>query len=257
MDIYQHFRKEEQAFIDQVLAWKEEVEQTYQRKLTDFLDPREQYILSSVIGNHPDMNLQFFGGYEESERKRAILAPFYEEIYKEDFGIALVQSQFARKFIQINHRDVLGALMSLGMKRKKLGDIMIVEDTIQALTDEELISFLEIHLTGIKKARLQFKSVPLKFIQSSSEKWHTQEGTVSSLRLDTVLKEIYNQSRNKTSEWIQKGYVKVNYRVVENPAFQMEEGDIISVRKKGRSKLIEISGQTKKDKWRIITGILK
>ncbi|QHS22183.1 RNA-binding protein [Virgibacillus sp. MSP4-1] len=257
MDIYQHFRKEEQAFIDQALAWREEVEQTYQRKLTDFLDPREQIILSSVIGNHPDMNLHFFGGDDQTERKRAILAPFYEEIHNEDFDIVVLQSKFARKFVEITHRDVLGALMSLGIKRKKAGDLMVVDDTVQIVADKELATFLELHLTGIKKTRLQFTSVPLDEMKPSPEQWQKKEGTVSSLRLDTVMKEIYNLSRNKTSEWIQKGYVKVNHRVVENPAFQMEEGDMISVRKKGRSKLIQISGQTKKEKWRILTGVLK
>ncbi|MER3115534.1 RNA-binding protein, partial [Bacillus altitudinis] len=49
-DIYQHFRKDERAFIDQALEWKRIVQEQYRMKLTDFLDPREQVILSAVTG---------------------------------------------------------------------------------------------------------------------------------------------------------------------------------------------------------------
>src|SRR5690625_7764586 len=78
MSIYQHFRPEEQPFVDLVLGWKDDVETQYKTVLTDFLDPREQLIFESVIGKQSDLNLTFFGGYDKAERKRAILAPFYE-----------------------------------------------------------------------------------------------------------------------------------------------------------------------------------
>ena len=48
-DIYQHFRKDEQPFVDQVLGWKKIALDQYRMKLTDFLDPREQFITQSVI----------------------------------------------------------------------------------------------------------------------------------------------------------------------------------------------------------------
>ena len=59
MYIYQHFRPEEREFIDQVLNWKEYVEQTYTPKLTDFLDPREQQILKMIIGEHGEVSMNF------------------------------------------------------------------------------------------------------------------------------------------------------------------------------------------------------
>src|SRR5690625_6844211 len=81
MGIYQHFRKEEHPFIDQVLSWKEDVERTYRYRLTDFLDPREQQIIESIIGtNNEELQLVSYGGGKYSERKRVIIAPFYEEI---------------------------------------------------------------------------------------------------------------------------------------------------------------------------------
>ena len=73
MSIYQHFRPEEREFIDQVLNWKEYVENNYAPKLTDFLDPREQQIVKIIIGQHMGIKWQFFGGTEFTERKRAFL----------------------------------------------------------------------------------------------------------------------------------------------------------------------------------------
>jgi RNA-binding protein YlmH len=48
--------------------------------------------------------------------------------------------------------------------------------------------------------------------------------------------------------------VKVNWTLIENPSFECKEGDIISVRGHGRSKIMGIEGKTKKEKWRIIAG---
>lgn len=227
MDIYQHFREEEKSFIDQVLSWKEEVEQSYIPKLTDFLDPREQHIFQSIVGQHSDFKLHFFGGGEQTERKRGILAPYYENLTEDDFHIGLLEASYPNKFVQITHRDVLGSLMSLGIKRKKLGDIIIHNDRIQILCDQEISTFLRFHLTGIRKAKVEFCEKELRDFRPSQEEWIIISGTVSSLRLDAVISEIYQVSRQKAIDWIKKGAVKVNFRIVENPAFQVEEGDLV------------------------------
>src|SRR5699024_4347172 len=126
MGIYQHYRVEEHPFIDQVISWKEIVEKTHQAKITDFLDPREQQIVSSLIGStNEEIQLSFHGAGQHTERKRAIIAPFYEAVTIESFQLSLLQATFHRKFISLEHRDVLGAFTSLGLTRDKLGDIFI------------------------------------------------------------------------------------------------------------------------------------
>lgn len=51
MSIYEHFRPDEEVFVDKVLEWKQAAEEYHQVKLTDFLDPRQQQIATMVIGN--------------------------------------------------------------------------------------------------------------------------------------------------------------------------------------------------------------
>ncbi|MGM8211824.1 RNA-binding protein [Virgibacillus sp. W0430] len=258
MSIYQHFRADEHSFIDKVLSWKETVEQTYCSHLTDFLDPREQHILKSIVGTaNADVQFAFFGGTGDTERKRSVIAPFYEEITSTDYQLALLQATYQRKFNEITHRHVLGAFLSLGIDRKKLGDIIVTEDRIQIVVAAEIATYVVAHLTRIKNASIQLKQIAFSNQLEMKPEWDESIKTVASLRLDVVLKEIYRLSRKSAVQYIQKKAVKVNYKVVEDSAFQLMEGDLLSVRGKGRSKLKQIHGQTKKEKLRITTAILK
>ncbi|WP_226578544.1 RNA-binding protein [Halobacillus litoralis] len=256
MDIYQHFRKEERPFIDQVLSWREDVTFKYQRKLSDFLNPREQMIVNAVMGNTSDLVYGMEGGAETSERKRAIIAPEYEMIEKDDYQITLLEASYPDKFVTLEHRDVLGAFMSLGIRREKVGDLVVQDGTIQMTVASEISDYIKMNLTGIKKSTIDFQEKPLTDLMESREKWITRETTVSSLRLDVIVKEIYGMSRKKASMFIEGGHVKVNFRTVEDTSFSLEPGDLISLRGKGRSRLDEVTGQTKKEKYKIMTAKL-
>ncbi|WP_210363748.1 RNA-binding protein [Bacillus sp. REN3] len=254
MNLYQHFRPEEREFIDQVINWKEYVEQNYAPKLTDFLDPREQQILATVIGKHAEVKWELFGGASGTERKRAFLFPEYLEAEKEDFQIKLFGIEYAKKFVTIEHRQVLGSLMSLGLKRGKYGDILIDGDTVQFFAAAEVAGYIGLQLESIGRAAISLKELPLEQAVPIKEKWTEMTATVSSLRLDTVMASFYNLSRQKSQLLIQHGHVKVNWTTVENPAFECGEGDILSVRGHGRAKIAAIEGKTKKDKYRVIAG---
>ncbi|MGM8364209.1 RNA-binding protein [Virgibacillus sp. W0181] len=258
MSIYQHFRADEHAFIDKVISWKEAVEQSYRVHLTDFLDPREQQIVTSIVGTvNEEIQLALFGGVKDTERKRVIIAPFYEEVKESDFQLVLLQADYQRKFNVLTHRDIMGAFLSLGIDRKKLGDIVVDDGIIQIIAAEEIAPFVLMNLTRIKNATIQLEQTSLSNRLEKKLEWKESIQTVSSMRLDVVIKEIYRISRKNAVEFIQKKAVKVNYKQVEDCAFQFMEGDLISVRGKGRSKLIKVHGQTKKEKWRITTAVLK
>ncbi|MGN8645088.1 RNA-binding protein [Gracilibacillus sp. HCP3S3_G5_1] len=251
MDLYQHFRKEEYPFIDQVLSWRDEVTTRYERKISDFLHPREQKIVEMIIGNNEELQLSFFGGWEFAERKRAVLAPFYEQINETSFEVELLQTKFPQKFVSIEHRDVLGAFLSAGIKRKKMGDIVIKNDIIQILVASDITKYLITNVTSIKKAGVSFESIAMSERLPSQDKWQSRIATCASLRLDVIIKEIYQISRQQALNVIKKGLVKVNFQTIDQPSFQLEEEDLISIRGKGRSRIIALQGRTKKDKIRI------
>lgn len=258
MGVYQHFREEEHPFIDQVYSWLELVQRTYESRLTDFLDPREQKIVQSIVGhNNSDFQLQFFGGAKQSERRRAIIAPFYEQITEECFELVLLEGAYHEKFMSLNHGDVMGAFLSLGIDRSKLGDIIVSDGIFQLITDETIVPYLLTNFVSVKRANVKLHQKPLSELQESTEEWRFFEKVVPSLRLDAVLRSLFNISRKQATLLIERGHVKVNFKVVDQLAYPLNEGDLMSVRGKGRGKFIEILGRTRKDNLKIKTALLK
>src|SRR5699024_11567230 len=86
-----------------------------------------------------------------------------------------------------------------------------------------------------------FKEKPLATLQEKQHDWDEKMTTVASLRLDAVLKSIYNMSRKDVASVIAAEHVKVNFKVIDDDKFILQEGDMLSVREKGRSKLVRIN----------------
>jgi RNA-binding protein YlmH len=256
--LIQHFRKEEQIFIERVVGWQREVEDRFAPKLTDFLDPRERFIVSSIIGQNQDLSIMTEGAFEEAERQRLYISPSYFTPVKDDFQITIFSIHYPSKFVSLKHPDVLGALLSIGIGRNKFGDIHIENETIQFAVAQEVKDYVITNLTSIGKAKVRLDVVedPEQFIKSQDE-WIEKSFTVSSMRLDVILATVLNISRQKSQMLIQAGKVKVNWTVREQTSFDVQEGDVISARGFGRLKVIMTEGRTKKDKIRLQVGRLE
>lgn len=255
--ILQHFRKEEQPFIEMVTDWAREVEDLYSPKLTDFLDPRQRFIVESVVKGS-GMLVSEDGGFDGAERKRMLIYPDYYEPTHEDFQIVVFDVRYASKFLTLEHPAVLGALMGLGLDRAKFGDIRLKDGDVQLASVMELSTYLTANFTSAGKAKLSLTEMPDREEWIALEEvWIEETQIISSLRLDTVVAALLNIARQKSGTYIHGGKVKVNWRVVEQPSFELNESDILSVRGHGRYKVVGIEGRTKKDKIRLVTGKLE
>ncbi|MFD2704878.1 YlmH family RNA-binding protein [Salibacterium lacus] len=254
MPVLEHFRKEEHPFVEQALEWKNTVETMYQRRLTGFLNPREQDILASIVGRDEVVYLSFWGGQEHCERKRALLYPFYEEITEDDFDIQLFQITYPQKFVTLTHPDVLGSLTGLGLKREKYGDIVKGDGIFHFTAAADISLYIEMNLEQVGKASVRTEILPLSEMLPLEDHWEEVHTTVSSLRLDVMVAGMYQLSRSKALPFIEKGRVKVNWRTEDKPSFTLEPGDYVSVRGKGRRKFIGSAGETKKQRVRITYG---
>ena len=217
--------------------------------MTSFLDPRGQYILGVIVGSFEDMKVSYFGG-QSAERKRAIIAPSYFEPTEGDFEEVLIQINYPEKFVSIQHQHVLGTLMSLGIEREQVGDIL-VGDTIQFVLTKQLESYIMMELTKIKGATVKLDSIPFKDMIQSKENWNIHHSTVSALRLDVVLKEMIRKSRSIAKQLIEKKRVKVNHTLIDSPDFQLQNNDLLSIQGFGRARIVDIGGKTKKEKVHI------
>lgn len=256
--ILQHFREDEQPFVIQAKEWIADVALRYTPKLTAFLDPRQIAIITSLVGHNGDVKIQTSGGFIEAERQRVLLYPDYFEPEKNDFELVVYELRYPAKFLQLKHGDVLGALMATGLDRGKFGDIRIDGEKIQFVIQKEFASFIMVNLESIHKAKVHLMKVTEEaHYLLPQDQWTEQYDTVSSLRLDTVIASVYKISRQKASQLIQAGKVKVNHQQQEQGTMELEEQDLISIRGFGRSMIRSIEGRTKKDKIRIVFGKLE
>lgn len=252
--LFQHFRKDEQQFIEQVTGWIIDVENQYSPKLTDFLNPRERFIVKAVLGSS-DIEMASSGLFEDAERQRVLLYPSYYEPQEEDFAITVFELKYPVKFVTLRHPDILGSLMSVGLDRSKFGDIRIAGEQIQFAVANEVSLYLQTNFTSAAKVKVHLtEAVDLV---SAVEEWIEESYTVSSMRLDTVMSSVYNISRQKAAALINGGKVKVNWTLQEQPSFELHESDLISSRGLGRVNIIMIEGRTKKDKIRLQIGRLE
>ncbi|HZW68523.1 MAG TPA: YlmH/Sll1252 family protein [Pseudogracilibacillus sp.] len=257
MPIYQHFRKNEHPFVDRAIDWMNNVRDQYTVYVTDFLNPREREIVTSVIGlNNEEVKFSFFGGVDDAERERAVIAPYFVDIDEADFELIGLEATYAQKFVTLEHPDVLGAFTSLGIDRKMIGDIFVHDGRIQLITTEEFKHYVMQELTEIKRTKVSFKEVALQDIEKDEQNWQRKHHTVSSMRLDVVVKAVYQLSRKNATKLIESERVSLNYALESNPATLLGPGDLLSVRGYGRCKLIADEGRTRKDKHRLIAARL-
>lgn len=255
-DVYQHFRKEEQPFIDNINDWVAQVENQYTPYLTNFLDPRQQFILEAIVGQNSDIRLHYFGGYEAAERKRAFLSPPYFEPSQDEYEIGLCEIRYPIRFAQLSHGKILGTLLSSGLKRELFGDIISDGERWQFFVERSLIDFIQSQVDRVGKAKVTIEEQDYTEILLPKDSWTIQTETVSSMRLDTVIAAVFNLSRQRAKEAIQAQKVKVNWTVMDRPDFELGILDVVSVRKRGRLQVKNILGMSKKGKIRLELGVL-
>lgn len=255
MDIHAHFHPDERYFVDKAWDWVLRATERNVVKTTDFLDPRQAFILQSLINRQPDTALFLFGGYAEAERKRAIIGPEYIHPLEEQFEIALLSvSSDDPHFASLDHGDFLGALLGLGIKREKIGDIQVFARFCHCLVATEISSYIDLQLRQVHRVHVQTEVLPLDRLQFSPTAFEEMNFTVASLRLDAVVSDVYRLSRAKVMDPIRAGRCRVNWKPEEDPSKQLKKGDIVSFQGFGRFKVLEAEGLTKKGRIHVKIG---
>jgi RNA-binding protein YlmH len=255
MGLYDHFRKEELPFVERSLEILGQVERTHIVRLTDFLDPRQFAILRSLTSQVRDVKVEGNGGYPEAERVRALVFPEYITPAAEDFGLALVEIKGDQRFVKLQHRDVMGALLHIGLKREKFGDILLDELGCQTVIAKEIVEFARSQVTQIHRIPVELVSVPWTQLRPPVRNLAEKSITVASPRLDAVLGEVYHLSRAKALVPIRGGKVKVNWKVVDDPSHLVQAGDVLSLAGMGRCKVLDVSGTTRSGRIRLTVGV--
>lgn len=244
--MFEHFKGEE-VFVKKVLDYLDQVQYKQRLILTQFLDPYHQSIVKSVIGHQDEVQVLENGGFIHSESQRMIIAPYFYEIEKEDFEIVVCKIIYAKNFEKLTHRDILGALMSIGIKRELFGDIVEKDKDFYLAVDRHIYEYLKDHLSMIKRSKVKFVEWDEE-IEVKND-YLVKSFIVSSFRLDKIISSFYKISRQKAAEFIRAGHVKVDHKPVEQINYLCNNKDIISFKKHGRVMFVDCNKQTRSDNY--------
>ncbi|MBE5810974.1 MAG: hypothetical protein E7318_08590 [Clostridiales bacterium] len=188
--------------------------------------------------------VSFDGGWPDAEREQVCFHPAWAEA---EFTAVWVEIRWAAKFAHVEHRDLLGSLMALGMDRSFFGDLIAQEDRAYLCCLPEIAARLPVEWD-------KAGNVPIK-VQLLEEapaieppKGEFLRDTVASLRLDCVLSAGMKTSRSRAAEMIRMGAVAVDHMPEERTDRVLNAGQLLSIRGFGRIRLSEVGSPTRKDR---------
>ena len=211
---------------------------------TAFLTPAEQYALRT-FRPRADCTVVFSGGVGGAERACAFFLPDWMEEAMFDPAETIRCVRVTAHFGAPGHRDYLGALLGMGVKREWIGDILVDGSTAHVLC----IKTVEPHLLTIEKVGrcgVKTAAVPLSAVPAPERKVRPVSFTVQSPRLDAVLAGLFHLSRTQAAERIRTGDASLNYAECLRPDAEIRPGDIVSLRGCGKAEIKDLGGQSRK-----------
>ena len=211
-----------------------------------FLNAEEQAVLQSMHLGGGGVQVVLTGGFEDAERRIACFLPEYLSEPPEDLLCCLRISPAAPKFAEsLSHRDYLGALMNLGMEREMLGDLAVDPEgawlvMLPELADTVLEGLSQVRRTAVRVRREELSSL------RQVRRTETDSVNTASLRVDALLSAVFGVSRGTAKELVQAGKVFLNSAELTDSSRLLKEGEILSVRGKGRFRFLGESRSTRK-----------
>ena len=230
--------------------FSELAERAYARGMypfTDLLSTTEQQYFYGAKRELSYAGVWIWGGYEGAERQ---MIRFGSGDYEEAFPIVCLKiSPSSTKFSEeLTHRDYLGALLNLGIERSTLGDIVPFSGGTYLYCAERISPFIEEQLTRVRRTEVKcFRAETAEFERKERE---SETCFLSSLRADCAVAAAFRLSRGEAEKYFEAERVFINGRLCPRSSKELNEGDRVTVRGKGRFFLAEISGESRKGRLR-------
>lgn len=223
---------------------------------TDFLNQREKSIIQKKLNLE---NYFFYGVSDNSDREIIVFYPekLNKELARKNLSsvISIIRIDLPNDLKgEYEHRNYLSALMKIGMTREKIGDIIVdnngADIVVFNMNKTYIIQALQ-QLTRFKKALIY--DVNMENIKNKEEKFEEKNIIVSSMRIDNIVSELSNCSRNKSEELIKEERVYINYELVLKSSKTVNINDIITIRGKGKFIIDELVRNTRNERLVIKT----
>ncbi len=260
----------------------------------DFMSLEQQSMLSGFIRTHKRDGAYLYGGYPDAERKMVVFLPDYmvdeirawllevkspdanetansnkadkpltdEELcqwfsaHPDECPLQILDCEIpAHEKAELSHRDYLGALMGEGIKREKVGDILVRSQAnqgesksggAQIIVMNDMADYLLENYRQVGRATLNTKLAPISELSLGEIRTKDENVNVASPRLDNIVAEVFHMSRKLAQEAISHGIVFVDGIQMNKPDFTMKGGEKLVLRGKGKIIYHGIVGQSRK-----------
>ncbi|WP_316632002.1 YlmH/Sll1252 family protein [uncultured Ruminococcus sp.] len=207
-----------------------------------FLNEHESLYVRQHLPKSADIT--FFGGYPEAVR--LMMGASADE---DSFPITALEFCY-REQDDLRHRDFLGSLMAMGIRRDTLGDILTGKGRTVIFVRDDIVPFLlsdvdKIGRVGVKVGYADVDDLPIP------DDIEELLFTLSSLRLDAFVAAAAHLSRDKAARLIKNELVMVDHVTDTEVSSQLKEGMTVTIRKHGKYVLAELRGTSKKGKLRL------
>lgn len=242
--------EEEKMLVSRIDDMVKLCEKTYTARFSAFLTEAEAALAERYLAYCGFGGYMLYGGYEGAQRVILGVFPQFDEPCSDNFPVAAVKF-YGRAAAGLSHRDYLGSLMSLGITRNSVGDIVCCGEKAYAMLSPSAADMAVMQISKIGRAGIKCEMCGSDEEIVRNDSFSEISGTVASLRLDSVLGTALRMSREKAAQLIRSGSVSVNHGITESVSEILSEGDILSVRGHGRFILDKTGNRTKKDRIHI------
>lgn len=220
-----------------------------------FLTLEEQELVMNFLKKLPSIKWRLFGGYPQSIRKKVLIDSY--EIIEEIAQTSILHIYpMAKEYsAPLTHRDFMGSILSLGLERNVIGDILVHDNEALVIIESKLAPFIQSELGKIKHTLVKVEEKEDRIIPDAFlPKFEELLGNISSQRLDLIVGWLTKSSRTKAEAYITSGFVRIGDQTILDKSKKINENTIITIKGKGKFIFQEVIGKSKKDRL-IVKGV--
>lgn len=208
-----------------------------------FLSEHEQAVAGQFVPSG-DLVVRLEGGYPEAQRRVFLAYPRQISQQEIDYPFTAL-SILLPKGYSVSHRDVLGSLMALGVKRETLGDLLIGDGLVVVFALRPAAALILGELERIGRVGVRCcEGAPSQL--PAAYRLERREAAVASMRLDCIVAAAANVSRTESARLITQGMVSCDGLVCCTASREVAPGENISIRGVGKFRIAEVGGLTRK-----------
>jgi len=224
-------------------------EKTNKAIFTNNFLPPDIWNQISVICDSYKMDLYTNGLFKDADRRMLSFSSYEEPTI---YPIDLLEITNKSKFAVVGHKDYLGAIMSLGIQREKLGDLIIKDDICYAPVCSDISSYIINNLSKIKNCPCEVSRHDYDMRDLPERQFKEKTIIATSFRVDGMVSAVCNISRSNSTTLISTGKILVNYFQCLKKDKVIKNNDILTIRGYGKYMVADIIGSTQKGRFKII-----